>query len=164
MSGYKGSTEIAKTERPKYLAPFEKMERLFEDVFRSPFSLLSRRAWSETKDLAEFGTLSPRVDIFEEGNEMVLKADMPGIEKKDIDITLSDNMLTISGEKTHEDKVDKGGYARYERTHGSFFRRFELPSDIDAEKIKAHLDNGVLEVRLPKTEESKSRSKKITVS
>ena len=164
MSGYKGSTEIAKTERPKYLAPFEEMERWFEDVFRTPLSLLSRRTGPETSALAEFETLSPSVDIFEEGNEVVLKADMPGIEKKDIDITLSDNMLTISGEKTHEDKVEEGSYVRCERTHGSFFRRFELPSDIDAEKIKAHLDNGVLEVRLPKTEESKSRSKKITVS
>lgn len=164
MTGYKGSTEIARSERPRFLAPFEEMERWFEDVFRSPFSLLSRRTWPETSELAEFETLSPRVDIFEEGNEVVLKADLPGMEKKDIDITLADNMLTISGERTHEEKVEKGSYVMCERTHGSFFRRFELPSDIDAEKIKAHLGNGVLEVRLPKTEESKSKSKKITVS
>lgn len=164
MAGYKGSTELAKTEWPRYMAPFEEIERWFEDVFRSPLSLLSRSAWPEPRELAEFETLSPSVDIFEEGNEVLLKADMPGIEKKDVDITLADNMLTISGERTHEDKVEKGSYVRYERTHGSFFRRFELPSDIDAEKIKAHLDNGVLEVRFPKTEESKSRSKKITVS
>lgn len=164
MAGYKGSTELAKSERPKYLAPFEEMERWFEDVFRSPFSLLSRKAWPETRELAEFETLSPKVDIFEEGNEVVMRADMPGIEKKDIDITIDDNMLTISGEQTHEDKVEKGSYVRCERTHGSFFRRFELSSDVDADKIKAHLGNGVLEVRLPKTEESKGRSKKITVS
>ena len=164
MAGYKGSTELAKSERTKYLAPFEEMERWLEDVFRSPFSLLSRRAWPETRELAEFETLSPKVDIFEEGNEVVMRADMPGIEKKDIDITIDDNMLTISGERTHEDKVEKGSYVRCERTHGSFFKRFELPSDVDADKIKAHLDSGVLEVRLPKTEESKGRSKKITVS
>ena len=164
MSGYKGSTEIAKTERPKYLAPFEEMERWFEDLFSSPISLLSRRAWPESRELAEFETLSPRVDIFEEGKEVVLKADMPGIEKKDIDITVADNMLTISGKKMNEDTFEKGSYVSCERTHGSFFRRFELPSDIDADKIKAHMDNGVLELRLPKTEESKSKSKKITVS
>jgi HSP20 family protein len=164
MTGYKGSTELAKTERPRFLAPFEEMERWIEDVFRSPLSLLSRRVWPEERELAEFETLSPRVDIFEEGNEVVLKADMPGIEKRDIDITLADNMLTVSGERTHEEKVEKGSYVRCERTHGSFFRRFEIPSGIDAEKIKAHLDNGVLEVRLPKTEEAKSKSKKITVS
>jgi HSP20 family protein len=164
MSGYKGTTEIAKTEREKYLAPFEEMERWLEDVFRSPLSLLSRGAWPETRELADFETLSPRVDIFEEGNEVVLKADMPGIQKKDIDITIADNMLTISGERTHEDKLQKGCYVRYERTHGSFFRSFELPSDVDAEQIKAHLDNGVLELRLPKTEELRSRNKKITVS
>src|SRR5512143_1236458 len=106
MAGYKGSTELAKSERAKYLTPFEEMERWFEDVFRSPFSLLSRRVWPETRELAEFETISPKVDIFEEGSELVMRADMPGVEKKDIDITIDDNMLTISGERTHEDKVE----------------------------------------------------------
>jgi HSP20 family protein len=64
----------------------------------------------------------------------------------------------------HEATYEKGSYVRCERTRGSFFRRFELPSDIDADKIKAHMDNGVLELRLPRTEESKGKSKKISVS
>ncbi len=162
MAGYKGTTELIKTERPKYLSPFEEMEKWFEEAWRRPFSMLSSM-WPETR-LTEFETVVPRVDIYEEGNELVLKADLPGIDKKDIDIHLTDNVLTISGERKKEEKVEKGDYFRYERAHGSFFRRFELPSDIDTEKIKAHMENGVLEVRLQKSEEARSRSKKISVT
>ncbi len=162
MAGFKGTTELMKTERPKYLSPFGQMEKWFEEVWRRPFSLLAP-AWPE-KELAEFETVSPSIDIYTEGNELVLKADMPGMERKNIDISITDNVLTISGERKKEEKVEKGDYFRYERTHGSFFRRFELPSDVDTERIKAHLENGVLEVRLSKTEEAKSRSKKISIS
>ena len=163
MAGIKGTTELIKPERPQHLVPFEEMERWVEDVFRRPFSMFSPMLWPEMK-LGEFETLVPAVDIYEDGNELVLKADIPGIDKKELDINISDNFLTISGEKKKEEKEEKGNYYRYERIHGSFFRRFELPSDIDTEKIKAHFENGVLEVKLPKSAEAKSRSKKITVS
>ncbi len=162
MAGYKGSTELMKTERPRYLAPFEEMERWFEDFWRRPFSLMTPGLWP--KKTGEFETIMPTVDIYEEGNEVVLKADMPGIEKKDLDISVSGGFLTISGHRKKEEKVEKGTYFRYERSHGSFFRRFELPSDVDAEKVKAHLENGILEVRIPKTEEVKGRSRKIAIS
>ena len=89
---------------------------------------------------------------------------MPGMEKKDINISVSEGYLTISGDRKKEEKVEKGDYYRYERSHGSFFRRFELPYGIDAEKVKAHLEHGVLEVRLPKTEEMKGKSKKVAIS
>ncbi len=162
MAGYKGSTEVVKTERPRYLTPFEEMERWFEDFWRRPFSLLTPSAWPERA--GEFETVIPTVDIYEQGNELVLKADMPGMEKKDIDISISDNFLTVSGERRKEEKVEKENYFRYERSHGSFYRRFELPTEIDADKIKAHLENGILEVRLPKSEEAKSKSKKVSIS
>lgn len=161
MAGYKGTTELMKTERPRYISPFAEMERWFEDVLRRPFSLL-KSTWPEI-ELGEFETVSPHVDIFEEGNEFVLKGDMPGMDRKDIDISITDSVLTISGERKQEEKIERGNYFRYERAHGSFFRRFELPSDVDTEKVKAHLENGVLEVRLPKTEEA-TRSKKISIS
>ncbi|HWR59182.1 MAG TPA: Hsp20/alpha crystallin family protein [Thermodesulfovibrionales bacterium] len=162
MAGYKGTTALAKTERPRYLSPLEDMERWFADFWRKPFSLLTPTLWPEKA--GEFETIVPSVDIYEEGNEIVLKADMPGMEKKDVDISISDGFLTISGERKKEEKVEKGNYYSYERSHGSFFRRFELPRDIDADKVKAHLDSGVLEVRLPKSEEAKERSKKISIS
>ncbi|HXX56667.1 MAG TPA: Hsp20/alpha crystallin family protein [Thermodesulfovibrionales bacterium] len=163
MAGFKGSTELMKTERPRLLSPIDEMERWFEDVIRRPFSWLPSTVWPEMK-VGEFEAVSPHVDIYEEGNELVLKADLPGLEKKDLDISVSGNALTITGEKKREEKVEKGDYFRYERSHGSFFRRFELPADVDTEKIEAHLENGVLEVRLPKSEEAKSKSKKISIS
>jgi HSP20 family protein len=162
MAGHKGTTELVKTERPKHLSPFGEMERFFEDFWRSPFSLLTPSLWHGKA--GEFETIVPTVDIYEEGNEIVLKADMPGMEKKDVDISISEGFLTISGERKKEEKVEKGNYFSYERSHGSFFRRFELPSDIDADKVKAHLESGVLEVRLPKSEEMKGRSKKVSIS
>lgn len=163
MAGYKGTTELLKPERPRYLLPFQDMERWFEEMWRRPFSLLKSPAWPET-EIGEFETISPHVDIFEEGNELVVKADMPGLDKRDIDISITDNALTISGERRKEEKVEKGNYFSYERVHGSFYRRFDLPSDVDTEKVKAHLENGVLEVRLPKTEEAKEKSRKISIS
>jgi HSP20 family protein len=162
MAGYRGGTELTKTERPRHLTPFEEMERWFGDFWRRPFSLLTPTMWPEK--VGEFETVMPTVDIYEEGNEVVLKADMPGMDKKDLDISISDGYLTISGERKKEEKVEKGDYYRYERSHGSFFRRFELPFDVDAGKVKARLEHGVLEVRVPKTEEMKGKSKKVAIS
>ncbi len=150
MAGLKGTKELMKVEKPRYVSPFEEMERWFEEAWRRPFSFLAPR-WHGV-GTEEFETVLPPVDIYEEGKELVLRADLPGLEKKDVDINITTNILTISGERKKEEKTEKGGYYTYERTHGSFFRRFELPVGIDVDKIKAHMDNGVLEVRLPKTE------------
>lgn len=120
--------------------------------------------WPQMGSFEEFETNLPSVDIYDDGKVLILKADLPGMKKEDVDISLSDNVLTISGEKKKEEKVEKEKYFRYERTHGSFFRRFELPYDIDMEKIKAHMEDGVLEVRLPRTEEAHLKNRKISIS
>ena len=153
--------ELARTERPAYLSPFEDVERLFGRVWHNPLSIM-RSMWPT--DVSEFETLLPKVDMYEEGNELVLKADLPGMKKEDVDIHLSDNILTISGETKTEEKVEKGDYYAYERSQGSFYRRFEIPIDIDTEKTKARLENGVLEIRLPKTHEAESRNRKIEIT
>ncbi len=159
----RGSKELMKAERPGFLSPFEEVEKWFEEAWRRPFALMRPPLWPRT-ELEEFETGLPACDIYEEGKDIVVKADLPGMKKEDIKIDLSENVLTISGEKKKEEKVEKGDYYRYERRHGSFFRRFELPFEIDAEKIKAHFENGVLEVRLPKTEEIETKAKKIEIS
>ena len=114
--------------------------------------------------LEDFETVMPHVDIFEEGKELVMKADLPGMKKEDVEINLTENVLTVSGEKKKEEKVEKGDYFRYERSHGSFFRRFELPYGIDTGKIKATLEDGVLEIRLPRTNEAVEKSRKIAIT
>lgn len=160
MAGHKGQKELMKVERPRFLSPFEEMEQWLKEAWR-PFSLLTPRWHGAVSE--EFETVLPAVDIYEEGNDFVVKADLPGLEKKDVNIHITDNILTISGERKKEEKVERGDYFSYERTHGSFYRRFELPAGIDVDKVKAQMEHGVLEVKLPRTEDAKERSRKIPI-
>jgi HSP20 family protein len=91
-----------------------------------------------------------------------MNADLPGLKKEDIKIDLSENILTITGEKKRKEKFEREDYYRYERAFGSFIRRFELPHDMDVEKIKAHFEDGVLELRIP-IKEAKMKHKKIVI-
>ncbi|MGR9100363.1 MAG: Hsp20/alpha crystallin family protein [Gammaproteobacteria bacterium] len=105
---------------------------------------------------------APAVDIKEEAERFVLQADIPGVKPEDIDVSMEDGVLTIRGEKKTEATVEKEGYKRVERMHGSFYRRFSLPDTADAEAISAKSSNGVLEIVIPKREAVKP--KKISVS
>jgi len=94
----------------------------------------------------------PVVDIKEEKDRFVLNADLPGVDRDNIDITMEDGVLSIRGERQLEDVTDGGEYKRVERAHGSFYRRFALPDEADPDKISARCSNGVLEVVIPKRE------------
>ena len=96
----------------------------------------------------------PAVDVIEEDDRYLLKADLPGVDAKDIDIVFEDNALTIKGERTENNESEKNGYKRIERRHGSFERTFSLPDDVDADNITAKNQHGVLEVRIPKQEKA----------
>ena len=141
-------------------SPFEEMERWFEEAFRRPFFAPS---WMPRFKLPEFGGTYPTVDIFEDGNDVVVKAELPGMKKEDIEVNISDNVITISGEKKTEEKVEKKDYYRLERSFGSFTRTLQLPSEIQSDKAKAGFKDGVLEVRIPKTEAAVRKVKKIAV-
>jgi HSP20 family protein len=93
---------------------------------------------------------------------MVVKADLPGITREDLNISISENTLTITGEKKKEEKVDRKDYHRVERSCGSFSRSFRLPDNVSADKAKASFKDGVLEVRMPRTKAP--RQKKITIT
>jgi HSP20 family protein len=105
---------------------------------------------------------SPAVDIKEEDERFVLKADIPGVDPKDIDVTMEDGVLTIKGERKHESEEEAEGYKRVERSYGSFYRRFSLPDTADAERVTAKGKDGVLEVLIPKQE--KVQPRRIAVS
>lgn len=158
----KESKEIVKTEPARALSPFEEMERRFEDLFRRPFSLLEPSWWPRLR-MPEIEEVSPKVDIFEEGDNFVVKAEIPGMKKEDIEVNLTDDMVTISGEKKQEEKVEKKDYYRLERSYGSFTRSFRLPKEIQTDKAKATFKDGVLEIKVPKTEEAKKKEKKIPI-
>lgn len=105
---------------------------------------------------------TPAVDIKEEGERFVLEADIPGVDPKDIEVTMDAGVLTIKGERKHEAQQESNGYKRVERSYGTFYRRFSLPDSADAERISAKGKDGVLEVSIPKLE--KVQPRKITVS
>lgn len=100
---------------------------------------------------------APAVDIEEESDRFVLRADVPGVESKDIEITMENGVLTIKGQRSREDTEERDGYKRVERVYGNFYRRFTLPDTADADKISATSKSGVLEVTIPKQEKVQPR-------
>ena len=139
--------------------PFHNLSTLQEQVNRLFEGSLPRRS-----DQSALTTWAPAVDIYETENELVLKADLPDVNEKDLDIRIESNILTIKGERKLEEKVKEDNYLRVERTYGSFSRSFSLPSTVDNGSIKADYKNGVLTVELPKRAESKPRQVKINVT
>jgi HSP20 family protein len=112
-------------------------------------------------DEDSLGLWNPAVDLYEKDDNFVIKAELPGVDKKDIGIDLKDGVLTLSGERSNDSEVKDDDYYRRERTYGKFQRTFSLPADVDSDKIKAEFKDGVLVVEVPKPE--KSKPKKITI-
>jgi len=144
----------------EWLTPFRRMEDLFESFFRRP---PGRPWWPSLPRWFEERELSPSVDIFEDGDDIVVKTELPGMEKDNIEVNLTENTITLSGEKKKEEKVEKKDYYHLERSYGAFSRSFNLPTDVQTDKAKASFKNGVLEVRIPKTEEAKKKVQKIKI-
>ncbi|MGH8279031.1 MAG: Hsp20/alpha crystallin family protein [Gammaproteobacteria bacterium] len=103
----------------------------------------------------------PTVDIKEEPNRFLILADVPGVDPKEIEITMEDGILSLKGERKSETREERDGYRRVERVSGQFFRRFTLPDTAEADAISAHGDNGVLEISIPK--QPKAQPRRITV-
>lgn len=134
------------------------------DLWREVDNLFDRflgdMGWSERAMRRQF---APALDISETDEEVVVRAELPGVDPKDVDINLTGSLLTIKGEKKDE-KEEKGrSFHRIERSYGSFTRSFQLPCEVEEEKAKAMYKNGVLDLRLPKTEQAKKKSVKIEV-
>jgi len=157
----KNPLSLAKTEPTSALTPFEEFERRFEDFIRRPFSMMEAPWWTRWPAFA--GEVTPTADIYEEGGDVVLKAEIPGMKKDEIHVDINEKAITISGEKKKEEKVEKKDYVRLERSYGSFARTFALPAEVQTEKARATFKDGVLEVRVPKTAEAASRTRKVAI-
>ncbi len=103
----------------------------------------------------------PKVDVIDRDDEVFVKAELPGIDKKDVEVTMSGNMITIKGSSRKEEKEEKGEYYRCEITQGVFSRSLSLPSEVNIDKSEAKFKDGVLELSLPKIERAKRRSIKV---
>lgn len=126
--------------------------RLFQDTVNRLLSEPATRPWS------------PAVDIFETEDELLLKADLPGLDIKDVDIQVENGTLSLRGERKFENASKEGGFHRIERSYGSFARYFTLPDTVDTDSVKAEYKQGVLLVRLPKKEVAKPRQIKVQVN
>jgi HSP20 family protein len=141
------------------------IDTMFNDWFtdfwsrRSPWSL-RRSPWFQRATLSDI----PAVDVYDQNDELIVKAEIPGLEKDEVDVSIEGNTLTIKGEKHKEHEVKHQDYYRAERTFGAFSRSVELPVSVQTDKVNATFKNGVLEIRLPKSEEAKKSVIKVKVA
>lgn len=139
--------------------PFRDLRSLQEEVNRL-FSTNLNRAFGD--EGIGRGAWAPSVDIYENKDQIVLEAELPGMKQEDFDLSIENNVITLRGERRFEKTDDSDNYHRVERSYGSFTRSFTLPQTVSAEDAKAEYNNGVLRVTLPKREEAKSRRIQIT--
>lgn len=150
---------VATTTPQRALSPFEEMQREMDRVFESFFP----RGWMHPMhmrwpNLANLGPIEmkmPKVDIIERDEEILVRAEVPGMEKKNINVSVTEDSITISGHSEAETKEEKGNYHRSEISRGSFSRTLALPSAVNSEKAKASFKDGILEVTVPKTTKTK---------
>ena len=132
-------------------------QRDFDRLFREAFSPMFGEGEVSTR------TWAPPVDIYETDENLVLKAELPGIDPNNVEIRVEDNSLYLKGERKFEKEVKEQNYHRVERSYGTFTRTFSLPSSIDADKVTANYKEGVLTLTMPKREEAKPKTIKINV-
>lgn len=149
--------EIQKAAPVKVMGPFEEMERMFENFF-SP-GWMRPLHWPRLGEIAApFSGAMPRVDVIDRDDEIVVRAEIPGVEKNDLDVSMTNNTVTVKGSTRHEEKEEKGNYYRCEISRGAFSRTVTLPAEVDESKAKAVFKDGLLELTIPKKEKSKRHS------
>lgn len=142
--------------------PFRDLLGIQDEINRLFDFSLGRRPF-ERSGLLE-GAWAPALDMYEDEDKVFVKAELPGMTDKDIDVSILDNTLTIKGEKKKEEEKKEESYHRVERMYGAFQRSVVLPTHVDPNKVKASFKNGVLEIEMPKKEEAKPKQVKVSVS
>jgi len=152
--------EAAKMTPARAITPYEEMERMMDRFFEGSFprSWLRPLRWERplVSELAEVRI--PSVDLIERDEEVMLRAEVPGVDKKDIDVSVTGNSVTIKGETKREEKEEKGEYYRSEISRAAFSRTLALPAQVDPDRANASFKDGVLEITLPKVEKAKRRT------
>ncbi len=135
----------------------QQMDRLFEDFWGSPFSSSTPARWQDWERSDALASWMPAVEVHQHDDEIVVRADLPGMKKDDVKVEIEDRMLTIQGERTQGCEEERDGHFRSECRYGSFYRAITLPTDVDPDDVKAEFDDGVLEVRIPTPRRDESR-------
>ncbi|HLI14340.1 MAG TPA: Hsp20/alpha crystallin family protein [Alphaproteobacteria bacterium] len=148
----------------------EEVDRLFDDFFRGwpsrlfPSRLSTIEPFGLVGELMPVNTLMPKVDVSETKDGFEIEAELPGVDEKDIAVSLKDGVLIITGEKKAEREEKKKDYYLSERSYGSVRRAFELPDSVEEDKISAKFEKGVLSITLPKSKEAKTAEKRISIA
>jgi HSP20 family protein len=159
------SKAIGEAVPRREMTVFDEMDRAFDDLMQGglhrgwrhgwmhPF----REMWPDLARLEHAIDITPRVDVIDREEEILVRAEVPGVEKKDLEIELSGQLLTLKGERKHEKTEEKGTFYRSEIARGSFTRSLRMPENVDLAQAKAEFKDGVLEIHLPKTEKTERR-------
>lgn len=143
--------ELQKVTPVSAPSPFEEMDRMFENLLQRswmrPFSF-ERPMWRESE--MPFKGKVPSMDVIDQDENVLVRAEVPGVDKKDLDISVTENTVTLKGKTCHEEKEEKGDYYRCEISRGAFSRTVTLPHEVDADQAKAAFKDGMLELTLPK--------------
>lgn len=138
--------------------PFYRPTRLMEEL-----DTMAREMWEAWRPVHFNGSFPYSLDVYREKDELVVKAELPGIKKKDMEITVEDDVLNIKAEKKQEEVAEDATYYNRERHFGQYFRSMSLPFHVDTDKISATFRNGLLEIRLPKAEETKGKHIEVNI-
>lgn len=162
----KESKSVDRGAPSRIMTPFDEMERMMEQMFGNFFHSdwarplrLGLPSWNNLT--APFDVTMPKVDILDRDDDILVRAELPGVDKKDLDVTISGNSVTIKGVTSHEEKKEEGNYFRQEISKGSFCRTLGLPGDVDTSDPKAVFEDGVLKITLNKVDEAKRRKVEI---
>ncbi|HYE35139.1 Hsp20/alpha crystallin family protein [Methylocaldum sp.] len=151
--------ELAQPQQGQFLSPFDELEQWFDEVRRNWMLPFFGRGLPERESL--FGGRMPRVDVVDREQELLVRAELPGVSKENLDVSLQDNSLTIRATAQREDKEEKGQFYRRELSRGEFQRTIRLPCPVEGDKTKASFKDGVLELIVPKVAGSKRKSIKV---
>lgn len=149
---------------PAFVRPFEEMERWFENFFPRGWLSPLRAEWPAAgRGSAFFAHRMPTVDMIDREDEVIVRAEVPGVRKEDLKVSLSDTEITIEGHTEHKEEEKRADYYCHEMSYGDFKRTFELPAEVDASKAQATMKDGLLEIQVPKVERAKRRQVSVEI-
>ena len=155
-------TELTGAVPRREIDAFDEMDRMFDTMFHRGWLRSFREMWPQWARLDEtFDLGSPRVDVVDRDEEILVRAEVPGVDKKDLKVDLTGQHLRIQGERLREEKKEEGEFVRSEIARGTFSRTVRLPEDLDFDKAQADFKDGILEIHLPKTHKTERRRVKV---
>jgi HSP20 family protein len=159
---------LARRDMPAVVSPFALLQRFFTDDIANLFSEIGGRRGSLRSGTqagsADMPAFAPKIDVVQRGNELVVRADLPGVRPDDVVVEISDDAITISGERQQEHEEENGNVYRYERSYGAFFREIPLPEGAIVDQARATFNDGVLEIAVPAPSEEVSRGRRLEIS